>query len=56
LSNLEKNGIKCDKYKSSIENSASPGSSILVYSSSESGIYLGADSVGEKNIRAETVG
>jgi RNA 3'-terminal phosphate cyclase (ATP) len=56
LTNLEKNGIKCDKYKSSIENSASPGSSILVYSSSESGIYLGADSVGEKNIRAETVG
>jgi RNA 3'-terminal phosphate cyclase (ATP) len=56
LSNLEKNGIKCDKYKSSIENSASPGSSILIYSSSESGIYLGADSVGEKNIRAETVG
>jgi RNA 3'-terminal phosphate cyclase (ATP) len=56
LSNLEKNGIKCDKYKSSIENSAGPGSSILIYSSSESGIYLGADSVGEKNIRAETVG
>jgi RNA 3'-terminal phosphate cyclase (ATP) len=56
LSNLEKNGIKCDKYKSSIENSASPGSSILIYSTSESGIYLGADSVGEKNIRAETVG
>jgi RNA 3'-terminal phosphate cyclase (ATP) len=56
LSNLEKNGIKCDKYKSSIENSASPGSSILIYSTSESGIYLGADSIGEKNIRAETVG
>jgi RNA 3'-terminal phosphate cyclase (ATP) len=56
LSNLEKNGIKCDKYKSSIENSASPGSSILIYSTSESGIYIGADSVGEKNIRAETVG
>jgi RNA 3'-terminal phosphate cyclase (ATP) len=56
LLNLEKNGIKCDKYKSSIENSASSGSSILIYSTSESGIYLGADSVGEKNIRAETVG
>ncbi len=56
LSNLEKNGIKCDKYKSSLENSASPGSSILIYSTSESGIYLGADSIGEKNIRAETVG
>lgn len=56
LSNLEKNGIKCDKYKSSIENSESPGSSILIYSTSESGIYLGADAIGEKNIKAETVG
>lgn len=56
LSNLEKNGIKCEKYKSSIENSESPGSSILVYSISESGIYLGADSIGEKNLKAETVG
>jgi RNA 3'-terminal phosphate cyclase (ATP) len=56
LVNLEKNGIRCDKYKSSIENSASPGSSILIYSISESGIYIGADSIGEKNIRAEIVG
>ena len=56
LSNLEKNGIKCEKYKSSIENSESPGSSILVYSISESGIYLGADSIGEKNLKAETLG
>jgi RNA 3'-terminal phosphate cyclase (ATP) len=56
LSSLEKNGIKCEKYKSSIENSASPGSSILVYSISESGVYLGADSIGEKNLKAETVG
>jgi RNA 3'-terminal phosphate cyclase (ATP) len=56
LSNLEKNGIKCEKYKSSIENSESPGSSILVYSISESGIYLGADSIGEKNLKAETIG
>jgi RNA 3'-terminal phosphate cyclase (ATP) len=56
LSNLEKNGIRCDKYKSSIENSISPGSSILIYATSESGIYLGADSIGEKNIKAETIG
>ena len=56
LSNLEKNGIRCDKYKSSIENSISPGSSILIYAISESGIYLGADSIGEKNIKAETIG
>ena len=56
LSNLEKNGIKCEKYKSSIENSESPGSSILVYGISESGVYLGADSIGEKNLKAETIG
>jgi RNA 3'-terminal phosphate cyclase (ATP) len=56
LSNLEKNGIKCEKYKSSLENSASPGSSVLVYSISESGIHLGADSIGEKNLKAETIG
>ena len=48
--------LRCDKYKSSIENSASPGSSILIYTTSESGIYLGADSIGEKNIKAETIG
>ncbi|MGN6559541.1 MAG: RNA 3'-terminal phosphate cyclase [Candidatus Nitrosocosmicus sp.] len=56
LSNLEKNGIRCDKYKSSIENSASPGSSILIHSVSDSGIYLGADAIGEKGVKAETIG
>jgi RNA 3'-terminal phosphate cyclase (ATP) len=56
LSNLEKNGIKCERYRSSIENSSSPGSSILIYGVSESGIYLGADSIGEKNKKAETIG
>ncbi len=56
LATLEKNGIKCNKYVSSIENSISPGSSILIYSISESGIYIGADAIGEKNIKAEVVG
>jgi RNA 3'-terminal phosphate cyclase (ATP) len=56
LSNLEKNEIKCEKNRSAIENSSSPGSSILIYGISESGIYLGADSIGEKNIKAETIG
>ncbi len=56
LSNLEKNGIRCHKHRSSMENSISPGSSILIYAISESGIYLGADSIGEKNIKAETIG
>jgi RNA 3'-terminal phosphate cyclase (ATP) len=56
LSNLEKNGIKCDKYKSVIENSASPGSSILIYSTSEFGMHIGTDSIGEKKIKAEIIG
>jgi RNA 3'-terminal phosphate cyclase (ATP) len=56
LSNLERNGIGCDKYSSSIENSANPGSSILIHSVSDSGIYLGTDSIGEKGIKAETIG
>ena len=56
LLNLEKNGIKCEKHKSVIETSESPGSSILIYSKSESKIYLGADSIGEKHIRSEIIG
>ncbi|HYG00203.1 MAG TPA: RNA 3'-terminal phosphate cyclase [Candidatus Saccharimonadales bacterium] len=56
ITTLEKKGIKTIKHKSAIENSESPGSSILVYSTSDSGIYLGADSIGEKGIRAETIG
>ncbi len=56
ITTLEKKGIKTMKHTSAIENAESPGSSILVYSTSESGIYLGADSIGEKGIRAETIG
>jgi RNA 3'-terminal phosphate cyclase (ATP) len=36
--------------------SASPGSSILVYSASNFGPYLGGDSIGELGKRAEEVG
>lgn len=56
ITTLEKNGIRYIKYKSSLENAESPGSSILVYSTSESGIYLGADSIGEKGVKAEIIG
>lgn len=56
LSILEKNAVRANIYKSSIENSKSSGSSILIYSTSESGIYLGADALGERKIKAETVG
>lgn len=56
ITTLEKKGIKPIKHISIIETSVSPGSSILVYSTSESGIYLGADYIGEKGIKAETIG
>lgn len=56
ITTLEKKGIKHFKHKSGLENSSSPGSSILIYSSSESGIYLGSDAIGEKGIKAETIG
>jgi RNA 3'-terminal phosphate cyclase (ATP) len=56
ITTLEKKGIKHFKHKSALENASSPGSSILIYSSSESGIYLGSDAIGEKGIKAETIG
>lgn len=56
LSILEKNSIQANIYKSTIESSQSPGSAILVYSTSESGIYIGGDSIGERKIKAERVG
>lgn len=56
IATLEKKGIRYFKHKSILENAESPGSSILVYSTSESGIYLGADSIGEKNVKAEIIG
>ena len=56
ITTLEKKGIKTIKHKSAIESAESAGSSILVYSTSESGIYLGADFIGEKGIKGETIG
>jgi RNA 3'-terminal phosphate cyclase (ATP) len=53
---LEKKGIRCSNYSASIETSASPGSSILVYSASDFGPYIGGDSIGELGKRAEAVG
>jgi RNA 3'-terminal phosphate cyclase (ATP) len=54
---LEKNGIRCHNYSRSLEQSLSPGSSILVYSVSEfGGPYIGGDSIGEIGKRAEAVG
>jgi RNA 3'-terminal phosphate cyclase (ATP) len=53
---LEKKDIRCRNYTASIETSISPGSSILVYSVSDFGLYVGGDSIGELGKRAEAVG
>jgi RNA 3'-terminal phosphate cyclase (ATP) len=53
---LEKKEIRCSNYTASIETSVSPGSSILVYSASDFGLYVGGDSIGELGKRAEAVG
>jgi RNA 3'-terminal phosphate cyclase (ATP) len=53
---LEKKGIRCGSYSASIETSVSPGSSILIYSASDFGPYVGGDSIGEIGKRAEAVG
>lgn len=56
LLRLEKNGVQCNNYSSSFETSSSPGSSVLVYSESEFGPYIGGDSLGELGKSAEKVG
>ena len=53
---LEKKDIQCNNYTASIETSFSPGSSILVYSVSDFGLYIGGDSIGKLGKRAEAVG
>jgi RNA 3'-terminal phosphate cyclase (ATP) len=53
---LEKRGVRCRNYSVSIETALSPGSSILVYSASDFGPYIGGDSIGELGKRAEAVG
>jgi RNA 3'-terminal phosphate cyclase (ATP) len=53
---LEKKGIRCQNYTASLETSLSPGTSILVYSASDFGPFIGGDSIGELGKRAEAVG
>ena len=53
---LEKKDIRCSNYTASIETSISPGSSILIYSAADFGLYVGGDSIGELGKRAESVG
>ncbi|HLN36088.1 MAG TPA: RNA 3'-terminal phosphate cyclase [Nitrososphaeraceae archaeon] len=56
LLHLEKNNIRCNNYIASVENAISPGSSILVYTKSDFGQFIGGDAVGQKNKSAEDVG
>jgi RNA 3'-terminal phosphate cyclase (ATP) len=56
LLRLEKNGVQCNNYSSSFETSSSPGSSVIVYSESNFGPYIGGDSIGERGKLAEKVG
>ena len=53
---LEKRGVRCRNYTASLETSLSPGSSAIVYSSSDFGPYVGGDCIGELGKRAESVG
>lgn len=63
VSNLTKNGVDTiddNLVTTTYESSLSPGSSILVYSTSRNndsdGWYIGGDSIGHRGKRAETVG
>ncbi len=56
LTKLQKENVKCNSYSASLEQSHSPGSSILIYSTSDYGPFIGGDSIGEKGKRAEEVG
>jgi RNA 3'-terminal phosphate cyclase (ATP) len=56
LLKLEKNGVNCNNYSSSFETSQSPGCSILVYSQSDFGPYIGGDSIGQLGKPAENIG
>lgn len=53
---LEKNGFRCRNYSASLETAVSPGSSVLVYSATNFGPYVGGDSIGQLGKRAEDVG
>jgi RNA 3'-terminal phosphate cyclase (ATP) len=56
LSILQKSGVACNSYSASVEQSSSPGSSILVYAVSNFGPFIGGDAIGERGKRAEHVG
>jgi len=53
---LEKKGLRCRNYTVSFETSLSPGSSILIYATSDFGPFIGGDSIGDLGKRAEAIG
>ena len=56
LVRLERHGVRCSVYSCSHESSLSPGGSILVYSDSDFGPFIGGDSVGARDKSGEKVG
>jgi len=56
LARLQKDNAICNSYSASLEQSSSPGSSILIYSVSNYGPFIGGDAIGERGKRAEDVG
>jgi RNA 3'-terminal phosphate cyclase (ATP) len=56
LAKLQKDDVECKSYSASVEQSSSPGSSILVYCASGFGPLIGADAIGARGKRAEEVG
>src|SRR5207249_2679592 len=56
LLRLERHGVRCSVYSCSHESSLSPGGSILVYSDSDFGPFIGGESVGARDKSGEKVG
>lgn len=56
ISRLERERVRCNTSSISIARAISPGSSILVYTTSDYGPFIGGDAIGEKGKPAEKVG
>lgn len=53
---LFRHNVSCRNMKIEVEDTLSPGSSIMLYSVGEDGPFIGADSIGERGKPAEKVG
>lgn len=56
LNYLNEQNVTCNESVTNIETAISPGSSILLYSVSQKGSFIGADMIGERGKPAEKVG